>query len=367
MPPVNLLIKPASGNCNMRCSYCFYKDVTERRDIPSYGIMSHETLENVMEKALQFADKECTIAFQGGEPTLAGRSFFKDVVTLQKKHNVKNLTINNAIQTNGLLLDDEWCTFFSENGFLVGLSVDGNKSLHDGMRKDAAGEGTYIRVAEAAARMDRLKVDYNILTVVTGKLAAQAYKVYQHYKKNGWRYLQFIPCIDPFEGPHGAENYSLSPEAYADFLKLLFDLWYNDLSHGEFVSIRLFDNFVGMLRGCPPESCGMLGHCTMQYVIEADGSVYPCDFYVTDEYRLGELNQDSFEAIDKIRREIRFIEQSPTGDPACRACRWYPLCRGGCRRDRETADGLGRNCYCRAYQAFFPYAIERLERLAGRR
>lgn len=364
MPPIHVLIKPASGNCNMRCAYCFYGDIVERRDVRSYGMMSLQTLENVVRKALAYADGECTIAFQGGEPTLAGLDFYRNLIEIQEKYNTNGVTIHNAIQTNGLVLDEEWVAFLTENNFLVGLSVDGNKTVHDSLRRDRSGNGTYVRIREAASLMDRYHTQYNILTVVTAQLACRIKKVYQQYKKNGWRYMQFIPCLDPLEEMRGQNTYSLTPGQYAGFLKILFDLYYNDVSRGEFISIRYFDNLVGMMRGYPPESCNMGGICSIQYVVEADGGMYPCDFYVTDAYRIGNLNADSMEEIDRNRGSIGFIEQSQVPHEQCGTCPWYKLCRGGCRRDRDTPQGIGLNYYCEAYKAFFPYAIDRLAKLA---
>lgn len=366
MPPINVLIKPASGNCNMCCTYCFYGDVVDRRSVRSYGVMDTETLEHVVRKSLMYAEGECTIAFQGGEPTLVGLDFYKKLIQIQKKHNINGVTVYNAIQTNGLLLDESWVSFLSEHDFLVGLSIDGIKSVHDTLRFDGVGNGTYDRVIEAASHMDRYHAKYNILTVVTAQIASRAKIVYQQYMKNGWRYMQFIPCLDPLKEARGQRPYSLSPSLYAEFLKELFDQWYNDISRGEFVLIRYFDNLVGMLKGYPPESCGMGGVCSIQYVIEADGGVYPCDFYVTDRYRIGDINIDSFEKIDQNRKAIRFIEQSYVPDEQCKFCQWYGLCRGGCRRDRETPQGIRKNYYCEAYMSFFPYAINRLIAIAKR-
>lgn len=364
MPPIHVLIKPASGNCNMRCAYCFYNDIIERRDVCSYGMMDMSTLENVVRKVLAYAKGECTIAFQGGEPTLVGLDFYRSLIAFQKKHNIYRVVIHNAIQTNGLLLDEDWTSFLTENDFLVGLFVDGTKAVHDSLRLDWSGDGTYDRIRSAASLMDRHHTQYNILTVVTAQIAYRVRKVYQQYKKNGWQYMQFIPCLDPLEDERGAKAYSLSSGQYADFLKIIFDLWYNDISRGEFVSIRYFDNLVSMMRGYPPESCRMAGVCSLQYIVEADGGVYPCDFYVTDVNRIGNLNTDSMEEIDQGRKTIKFIEQSRKPHANCGACQWYALCRGGCRRDRETPKGIGLNYYCESYKAFFSYAIDRLAKLA---
>jgi uncharacterized protein len=209
------------------------------------------------------------------------------------------------------------------------------------------------------------RVDFNILTVITPRLAANISKVYSFYKRNRFFYQQYIPCLDPIgEAP---ERHALPAAVYGDFLKRLFDLWYIDIQKGLSVSIRYFDNLVMMLRGYPPESCGMAGRCVIQHVVEADGGVYPCDFYVLDAYKIGNLNTDSFSDIAARARQSGFVDASRPVSPECKKCRWHPLCRGGCRRDWEPfVDGApSQNNYCEAYKSFFAYAIDRLDKLAG--
>lgn len=287
MRSVHIMIKPASGMCNLNCRYCFYHDIVEKREQRSYGFMEEKTLEAVVRKGLAAATQDCTIAFQGGEPTLIGLDFYRSVVALQKKYNVNRVRIHNAIQTNGLALNAEWADFLRENRFLVGISLDGVKATHDVNRLDAHGAGTFNRVMQAVQLLESRGVEYNILTVVNRQTAAHAGQIYSFYKRNRLRYLQFIPCLDPIGDAPGGEPYSLTPADYGDFLCALFDLWYRDAKRGEAVSIRQFENYIEMLLGCPPEACGMAGVCGMQHVVEADGSVYPCDFYVLDGYRLG--------------------------------------------------------------------------------
>jgi uncharacterized protein len=180
---------------------------------------------------------------------------------------------------------------------------------------------------------------------------------------SGFRFQQYIPCLDPLEGERGGEDYSLTPTRYGEFLKTLFDLWYGELEQGRYWSIRYFDNLLWMLAGHAPEQCSMVGCCGPQYLVEADGSVYPCDFYGLDQFRLGNILQDTWAELDKAREELGFIRQSQQVPAECRECQWYFLCRNGCRRDRlEGADGLGRNYYCGVYQDFFSYALPRLQR-----
>lgn len=365
MPPLNFLIKPASGSCNLRCRYCFYHDVGGNRAVQSYGMMSAETLELLIRKALEEAEGSCAFGFQGGEPTLAGLDFFRKAVELQKRYNTRGLAISNAIQTNGLLLDVEWADFLAENRFLVGLSLDGTKELHDRNRLDPAGKGTYARVLKTAQLLKARGVEFNILTVITRDSAKRADSLYRFFRRCGFDWLQFIPCLDPLGQGRGSCAYSLTAEEYGAFLKRLFDCWYRDVKAGRFVYIRYFENLVGMLLGNPPESCGMSGRCVIQNVVEADGSVYPCDFYALDQWKLGNIRTGSVREMMESRTARRFLEAAREVPEKCRSCRYYPICRGGCRRDREAAGGvLGLNDFCPAFETFFDYALPRLEEVA---
>ena len=355
------MIKPASGLCNLQCDYCFYTDETRHRRVPFYGIMQSETLEAIVKKAFQTATRACCFAFQGGEPTLAGLDFYRRLVQLQQRYNVRGVQIQNAIQTNGYVLDESWAQFFAEHRFLVGISLDGTREIHDSFRKSPDGGGTYCTVKKAVSLLEQYAVEYNILCVVTGPAARHPQKVYQALKD--YRYLQFIPCLDGIDGER--RPYTLTPERYGGFLKTVFDLYYQDLTHGVSISVRDFDNYIRMLSGQAPELCGMNGTCTCQLVIESDGSVYPCDFYVLDEYRLGSVFDSSFEELLCCGAAREFVETSYAIPASCRACEWFALCRGGCRRNREAGSSgtLGRNRFCNAYREFFRHAYPRMAQL----
>lgn len=367
MPPLSVMIKPASSICNLRCRYCFYHSIADSRNTGSYGIMNEKVLKTIVSKALGFADGQCTFAFQGGEPTMAGLDFFKKLIQLEKKCNTKNIQINNAIQTNGIMIDSEWSRFLSENEFLVGISLDGPKNIHDANRIDPAGKGTFNRVMKTIALFDKHDVQYNILTVVNAFTARHITKIYNFFKKQGFNYQQYIPCLDPLDEQPGKQDYSLTPERYAYFLKTLFDLWYDDITSGNMVSIRYFDNLTGMLMGYPPEACGMSGVCNCQFVLEADGGVYPCDFYVLDEWYLGNIIENGFEELRTGKTGKKFVEVSKHVDPACRECKWAQICRGGCRRNREPFrdNKPSLNYYCSSYREFFDYSASRLQKLAA--
>lgn len=364
MPPLNLLIKPASGRCNLRCKYCFYTDETQKRAVSTYEMMTPRTLEAVVSKALEAAQGSCCFGFQGGEPTLTGLDFYRLLIELEAQYNRRGLPITHTIQTNGLLLDEAWACFLKENHFLVGLSLDGPAQLHDANRPDLSGKGTFARVMGAARLLGRHGVDFNILTVVNARNVHNPERLYRFFMKNGLYYQQYIPCLDPLYSPGGAFPCSLPPAAYGEFLIRLFDLWLADVKAGRFVYIRYFENFAGMLLGGPPESCGLSGRCINQHVVESDGGVYPCDFYVLDEYRLGNLNTDSFAQIEQRYDALDFADPAGFIRPECRECRWFRLCRGGCRRDRQGAalSQIGENRLCPAFQMFFEHAVPRLSR-----
>lgn len=362
MPALSILLKPSSGLCNMSCDYCFYCDEMEKRKQGALGFMSEETLKNIIRKTLLRAEGGISYAYQGGEPTLRGLEFFEKAVYYQKKYNKNNLPVINALQTNGYALDEDWCRFFQENQFLIGVSVDGTREIHDACRHDKSGGGTYEKVLRGIQMLKKHRVDYNILTVVSREVAFNVEEIYRRYQKNGWNYQQYIACLDPLGEEHGKGGYALRPGEYGDFLIRLFELWYEDLLKGRQPYIRQFENYIGILMGLYPEACDQRGVCGMQYVVEADGSVYPCDFYMLDEYRIGNLNVDRLDIIDQNREKTGFIEESKKISGDCKACKYYLLCRGGCRRSRDYKEqGVYENYFCEGYYKFFEKQHEKMK------
>lgn len=368
MPPLNLLIKPASGRCNLRCGYCFYKDEMDNRSCPEYGPMSMETMRILVDKALAYGDGTCVFGFQGGEPTLRGLDFYRAFAAYVQAHaNPKHLRIQYTMQTNGILIDDAWAEWFAQNQVLVGISLDGPEEIHDRYRTDRSGNGTFQQVLRAIHTLDRYHVDYNVLTVVTAETAQNAQQVYNFMKAHNISYQQYIECLDPLGEPQGIRPYSLTPQHYETFLKDLFDVWYLDIQSGRYVYNRYFENLLMMMDGQCPESCNQRGVCGSQWVLEADGSVYPCDFYVLDQWRLGNIHTDSFEQMEHIPKASGFTARSIPLPKACLSCRWYQLCRNGCYRLRQPEKaGCRKNYFCQAYQNFLDYAYPRLEELYRR-
>ncbi|WP_315110290.1 anaerobic sulfatase maturase [Clostridium intestinale] len=365
MPPINVLIKPASGSCNLKCKYCFYNDVAENREEKNYGLMNYDTLEVLVKKVFEYGEYSVGFAFQGGEPTLIGIDFYKHLIELQKKYNVKKLKINNAIQTNGMKIDDEWAKFLSENNFLVGLSLDGPKEVHDLNRIDINGIGSYKRIEKTIESFNKYGVEYNILCVVTKSVARHIQKIYTYYKKKGFNYLQFIPCLDELGEEAGNNPYSLTPEVYAQFLKTLFDLWYRDFMEGKRISIRMFDNILQIMLGYRPESCDMSGTCSANLVVEANGACYPCDFYVLDKWKMGSIVEDDIKDLLQGETAREFIEVSLKKD-SCNGCQFISICKGGCRRHYEPIgeEGLGKNYFCSSYKDFYNYTVSKFQEVA---
>lgn len=364
MPAASILIKPASANCNMDCKYCFYKCLSSHREEYSKGFMSYETLDTLVREAIAYADDSLTFAFQGGEPTLAGIDFLKKAVELQKKYNEKKLHIENTIQTNGLLIDDEWAEFLSENNFLVGLSLDGPRKMHDRYRKDVKGDDTFERIMQSIKLLEKYHVDYNIVTVITNETAKQAAFLYKFWKRNKYPFVQFIPCMDEEKRQDNLKEnsvFTVEPEQYGKFLCEIFDLWYEDFLNGQKMDIRMFSNLAQIAAGYQAEECGMNGCCNCYFVVEGDGSVYPCDFYCMDEWKLG-IVTDGFSNMIKSQKAIDFVSDSKDGCKTCLECKYFGLCKGGCRRWRElSADGkYGINKLCQAYKVFYEYAGERI-------
>jgi len=362
MLSASFLIKPASGACNLACRYCFYRDVVENRETADFGRMSDETAALLVDRAFELDLQAYSFGFQGGEPTLAGLGFFEKFAALVHQRNMKGARVDFALQTNGTTLNPAWARFLKAENFLVGISIDGPRLLHDAFRVTRDDGGTYDRVMAGAETLRTAEVPTNALCVVDAATADNAALVYRHLRKKGFDWIQFIPCLDPLGEEPGGRTWSLQPEAYARFLKTTFDLWVEDGRRGQPASIRWFDNLVGMAAGYPPENCGMSGRCTPYFTVEADGSVYPCDFYVTDEWRLGDIRTNSLTEMAEGETARRFTSVSLHVDKKCETCFAANICRGGCRRDREPfVDGQpSLNRYCGAFLEFFSYAGKRI-------
>ncbi|WP_317320807.1 anaerobic sulfatase maturase [Subdoligranulum variabile] len=366
MKHLNFLIKPASSLCNMRCRYCFYADEAALRSQSSAGMMTREGADTLIREAFANLEPqgEITFSFQGGEPTLAGLDFFRYFMDRVEANCPRGTRVHYALQTNGLMLDKDWAQFLARHQVLVGISLDGTKDIHDGARLDASGKGTWNRATAALHLLQQQGVQVNLLCVVGRAAARSPQKIYRNLKKLGVRHLQFIACLDPLQNERGGQPWSLTPQAYGRFLCELFDVYYQDWKNGAYTSIRLFDDYVHLAMGLPSGTCATSGSCGAYYVIEGDGSVYPCDFYALDEWKMGVIGQTSLAELAGCERAQTFLRQGELKPDGCSSCPWYRLCFGGCKRDWVRKGTRLENYLCPAFQTFFAHAAPRLSEMA---
>lgn len=353
----SLLIKPASFGCNLRCRYCFYLP-KEAMFGPGAHRMDSETLACTVKRYMACPMDCHQFAWQGGEPTLMGLGFYREAVRLQRK-SAAGGAVANALQTNGTLLDDGWGEFLRANDFLVGISIDGPAALHDRFRLRADGKGSHAEVMRGLGVLKRHGVDFNALTLVSAANAERPEEVYEYLKGLGVAYHQYIECVE-FDERGLPRPYALKPGQWGEFLCRLFDAWYpQDVGA---VSIRFFDSVLSRLVTGVPTMCPMGGDCRNYLVVEHDGGVYPCDFHVRPELRLGNVHSDSFASLWKSARYRDFGERKNPHRAECAACRFLPLCMGDCPKNRRS----GRSALCGDWKLFYSHTIERFENLAAR-
>ena len=361
MKALTFLLKPVSSACNMGCDYCFYADVSARRALPCVSAMTERFLARMLERireALDPGDAVCFV-FQGGEPTLAGLDFYRRFFEITGEWE-RRLRISYAFQTNGLLLDEEWCALLKRRNLLTGLSLDLPRTAHDAIRTDPAGAGTYGRVLHAMNLLKRRGLAFNVLSTLTAQAAAQPQAVWRAVRALEIPYIQFTPCLGPLDAPEYARH-RLSPEGFAAFYKAVFPLWLTDVRSGGGCGVKLFDDLVQLMAVGWTSACGLDGRCRSQLVVEADGSVYPCDFYCTDDFRSGNILTDPLNA---LLRAPSVSERMQAALPApCGSCAFRRLCGGGCPRMREAMYLCGDG-YC-GYADFLDEALPTLTGIAA--
>ena len=337
------MIKPASSLCGMKCDYCFYYDVAASRQFSSMGIMSCETAGQIIKNVfcVLVPGDRVTFMFQGGEPGLAGLDFFEFFVAEVKKSTSPAIVVNYALQTNGLMIDNNWCNFLRKNNFLVGLSLDGYAALHNLNRRDSFGKGTFNRVMDVKKNLDTHKVMYNILCVLTSESARRAKRIWNFIIKEKISHIQFIPCLEPLESSSSNDS-ALTGNRFYNFYSDIYPLWKQEALKRNVISVRLFEDLSLLFLSGHPVTCGVTGKCSPQIIVEADGGVYPCDFYVLDQYRVSDLTKHNLrEAIESVINSsfIKEQQQLPIDCMNCSHNRW---CRGGCKRMAKAV--YGENC-----------------------
>jgi uncharacterized protein len=381
-PPANagrgfhVLTKPAGPICNLDCRYCFYLEKEQLYPGETQWRMSDAVLEEYVRQYIHNQPApEINFAWQGGEPTLPGVDFFRKVVALQKKF-AGGKTIFNAIQTNGTLLDDEWCDFLAANKFLVGLSLDGPATLHDTFRVDKRRQPTFDKVMRGLNLLKKHRVDFNTLTVVNRANSQQPLEVYRFLKSVGSQFLQFIPLVERAAPPEmktagydfaapplpgETQNastvtpWSVEAEQYGNFLCAIFDEWVRRDVGITFV--QLFDVALGNWMGLGSSLCVFAEKCGVALALEHNGDLYSCDHYVYPRHKLGNLMNENLGAMVNSPRQIKFGNDKLDSLPKfCRECDVRFACNGECPKHRflQAPDGeRGLNYLCAAYKKFF--------------
>jgi uncharacterized protein len=378
-PPAafHVMTKPIGPICNLDCTYCFYLEKEKLHPQGHNFKMSDEVLETYIVQYIgQQQAPEITFAWQGGEPTLLGVKFFRKVVELQKRH-AGGKKIHNALQTNGTLLDDEWCVFFKENNFLIGLSIDGPARLHNAYRLDKKGRDTYDKVLAGLRLLKKHAVEFNTLTVVNRKNVRKPLEVYRFLREIGSGYIQFIPLVErvadkeakalgldlavPPRFDQEAEvtrtvtEWSVPPKEYGVFLSTIFDEWIKrDVGR---VFVQMFDVALGNWSGHGGGLCVFSPTCGTALAMEHNGDVYSCDHYVYPDYRLGNIMNNSLGNMVTSDFQNRFgRDKSDTLPKYCRECEVRFACHGECPKHRfiRTPEGEpGLNYLCAGYKQFF--------------
>lgn len=361
--PLYVMCKPAGPMCNMACEYCYYLGKKELYTEAKRTYMTDETLEEFIRQYIEAQPgKFVQFTWHGGEATLRPLSFYKRAVELQRKYG-EGKQIDNCFQTNGLLLNDEWCRFFHNNGWLVGLSIDGPQDFHDEYRHLAAGQPSHQRVMRAVNFLNRNKVEWNAMAVVNDYNADFPDEFYKFFKDIECHYIQFAPIVERLrpdsviasvqEADAELAPFSITPKQWGDFLCRVFDLWVTR-DVGEYF-VQIFDATLANYVGVTPGLCTMAKHCGHATVMEYNGDVYSCDHFVFPEYKLGNIHTDSLVAMCTSERQNAFgLDKERALAQKCRDCRYLRLCNGECPKNRILPGG--ENYLCEGYRRFFAHA-----------
>lgn len=253
--------------------------------------------------------------------------------------------------------------FLKEYNFLVGLSIDGHQKRHDLNRIDHKGEPTFERILRSKELFDHYDIEYNVLCVVTEQLSKEAPLVFNFMKENRIEYIQFIPCLNDLDATEKSQ-FALTPYGFSNFYIDLLHLWINELKKGHYISIKLFDDILNLFINRQVTSCGIVGNCSIQYVIEADGSVFPCDFYCLDEYKLGNITENTLTELFNSGRSLKFLSHQKELSSFCMACPVRGMCNGGCMRMKDAMYVTETNDYC-GYQTLLKAFIPKIEEALG--
>ena len=369
--PLYIMLKPIGSMCNLACDYCYYLEKSNLyKDNPKH-VMSEELLEKFVEEYINSQTmSEILFTWHGGETLMRPLSFYKKAMELQKKY-ARGRTISNTIQTNGTLLTDDWCRFFKDNNWLVGVSIDGPQEFHDEYRRNKQGRPSFVNVMKGIHLLNKHQVEWNALAVVNDFNADYPLEFYRFFKEIGCRYIQFTPIVERIynhtDGRHLAAveedrelemaEFSVTPEQWGNFLCTIFDEWVrNDV--GQYY-IQLFDATLANWAGEQPGICSMARTCGHAGVMEFNGDVYSCDHFVFPQYKLGNIHSKSLVEMLYGEKQQKFGQDKYDSlSTQCKECKYLFACNGECPKNRfsntETGEP-GLNYLCKGYYQFFDY------------
>jgi uncharacterized protein len=362
-PNLGILIKPASHDCNMACSYCYYRPV--QRLYPDEGRprMTPEVFQAVCQQYRALEPAEIKVGWQGGEPTLMGLDFFRRAVEIEAEHARPGDCWGNSLQTNGALLNDDWAAFLAANRFLVGISLDGPAELN-GMRRSLGGQPVHEDTMRAVELLRRHKVEFNVLVVVSRANCRQPRRIFDFLVANDLHYSQFIPCTEPAampgDAPGAVSEHSITGAEYGDFMIELFDAWIENDDPSYYV--RHIDNWLHQFFGLPPECCEYREDCSNLITVEWNGDVYPCDFFVEPRYRMGNVLEQTLEQMLNGPAFRAFVSAAEHVPSTCADCGYLGVCHAGCFRHRQKLgiEAEGMPYLCEAKTRIFSHVFSTL-------
>lgn len=363
--PFSLLVKPASADCNLRCAYCFYLDRSSLYPETGRRRMSDRVLERMIATYMAISQPQYSFGWQGGEPTLMGVEFFRRVTELQEKYGRRGAVVANGLQTNATLIDDELAAHLGKYNFLVGVSLDGPEEAHNRYRRTIDDGGTHAQVLRGMECLRRHRVEFNVLTLVNAANVKRGREVFNYLCDLGVFYHQYIPCVE-FDESGRPQPYAVTGEEWGDFLCGIFDEW---LGRDPFkVSVRLFDSILLLLVDGIYNLCHLSGTCCQYFVVEYNGDVYPCDFFVETQRKLGNIMdpETSWVGLQNCEEYLAFGRQKADWHQRCQECEYLIFCSGDCLKHRLDGGGNPQKLswLCAGWQRFYSHALPEFKKLA---
>ncbi|MDR1722751.1 MAG: anaerobic sulfatase-maturation protein [Tannerella sp.] len=359
--PLYVMLKPIGAVCNLRCRYCYYLEKKDLYPDAANYVMSEDLLEEFIRQYLESQTiPQVLFTWHGGETLMRNISFYKKALELQRQYG-RGRQIDNVLQTNGVLLTDDWCRFFKDNNFLIGISVDGPQHCHDHYRRDREGRPSFFKVMKGISLLKKHGVEFNVMGVVNDYNADYPLEFYNFFKEQECHYIQFAPIVETIDGKPAPWN--VPAKKWGDFLIAVFDEWVrNDV--GTYY-VQYFDATLANWTGEKPGVCTMAKTCGHAGVMEFNGDVYSCDHFVYPEYRLGNIRCRTLTEMMYSDRQLRFgADKYDTLPQQCLDCQYLFACNGECPKNRiaKTADGApGLNYLCEGYYAFFDHVAPSMD------